>query len=218
MGTQRAVVLLSGGIDSAVTLAEAQQRGHTCHTITFNYGQRHAVEVNAAQRVAIRAKVADHRIIDIGLAQFGGSALTDPTIPVPTGQLGAPATYVPARNTIFLSYALAYAETIGAHNIFIGCNRDDWDGYPDCRPEYLDAFEIMAGYATTTGHQLLIHAPLIGLRKTNIIRRGAELGIDYTHTWSCYDPQDSRPCGRCDACLLRAKAFAEAGLTDPAVA
>lgn len=225
---QSAVVLLSGGIDSAVTLAEAQQRGHTCHALSFDYGQRHHVELEAARDIAAIADVK-HRTIRVDLGQFGGSALTDPAIDIPRDQLGAPgipATYVPARNTIFLSYALAYAETVGAHDLFIGCNADDQDGYPDCRPDYLEAFEQVANLGTrltrTTPagartRAVAIHAPLIDLHKADIIRRGAELGVNFAATWSCYDPApDGWPCQSCDACLLRTAAFAEAGITDPA--
>jgi 7-cyano-7-deazaguanine synthase len=214
-----AVVLLSGGIDSAVTLAEAQQRGHTCHALSFDYGQRHHIELEAARDIANIACI-EHHTIRVDLTQFGGSALIDHTIAVPRDQFGKPgipATYVPARNTIFLSHALAYAETIGARDLYIGCNRDDWDGYPDCRPEYLNAYEVMANYATALGSPMYVHAPLIGLNKADIVRRGHELGVNFAATWSCYDPApDGWPCRQCDACLLRTQAFAEAGIDDPA--
>lgn len=216
------MVLLSGGVDSAVTLAEATQRGHICHALSFNYGQRHHVELEAARDIAAGAGV-EHRTVRIDLAQFGGSALTDRNLDVPRHQLGAggiPVTYVPARNTVFLSYALAYAETIGARHVYIGCNRDDQAGYPDCRPEYLAAFERMANSATraaSEGHPLRIHAPLIGMTKTQIVRRGHDLGVNFAATWSCYDPAPNGwPCQQCDACLLRAQAFIEAGIADPA--
>ena len=216
MTGKTAVVLLSGGMDSAVTLAIARAEGFTVHALTFDYGQRHAVEVNAACAVAATAGVVSHRLVQIDLAQFGGSALTDPGIGVPLHDSadeisdGIPATYVPARNTIFLSYALALAETAGARDVFIGVNAQDRGGYPDCRPEYLEAFERMAGLATAAG-PVRIHAPLSGMTKTWIVRKGIELGVDFSLTLSCYDPSYGTPCGRCDACLLRDRAFAEAG-------
>lgn len=220
MTTPRAVVLLSGGIDSTVTLADAQSQGYTCYALTFDYGQRHRLELAAAFDIAAIARVADKRVIHIDLGPIAGSALTDPTIDVPRDQFGAagiPATYVPARNTIFLSYALAYAETIGTRDLFIGCTADDYNGYPDCRPGYLAAFEVMAARATALGAPIHVHAPLVGMRKAEVIRRGVELGVDFAATWSCYDPTPGGwSCRHCDACLLRAAAFAEAGIPDPA--
>lgn len=220
----RAVVLLSGGLDSTTALAIAQHDGYTCHALSFDYGQRHNIELDAARQVAASAGVADHRTARIDLGVFGGSALTDPTIDVPhhaLGTAGIPATYVPARNTIFLAYAVAYAETIGARDIYIGVNALDSPGYPDCRPAYIAAFQTMANLATRPGiegQQLTIRTPLADLTKANIIRRGLQLGVDYSPTWSCYDPNNGRPCGSCDSCLLRARGFTAAGLTDPAVA
>ncbi len=222
-----AVVLLSGGLDSATTLAIARRDGFTLHALSFRYGQRHAIELDAAANVARQLGAAAHAVIDIDLRRFGGSALTA-DIPVPKGRSaeemsGAiPVTYVPARNTIFLSYALAWAEVLGAHDIFIGVNALDYSGYPDCRPEYIAAFERMANLATKAGVEgtlrFKIHTPLVNWTKAEIIRRGVELGLDYSLTHSCYDPDDAgRPCGHCDSCLLRLKGFAEAGLNDPLV-
>lgn len=224
----RAVVLLSGGLDSATVLAIALRSGYACYAMSFRYGQRHVVELDAARRIATRMRVARHIIVDIDLRQFGGSALTS-DIDVPKGRTaaemgkGIPITYVPARNTIFLSFALAWAETLHAADIFIGVNALDYSGYPDCRPEYIEAFERMANLATQAGvegaQQLRIHTPLIRLAKSGIIRRGVELGVDYALTASCYDPGASgEPCRACDSCLLRAKGFAEAGLSDPLLA
>ena len=213
----RAVVLLSGGLDSATTLAIAKHDGFECHALSFRYGQRHGVELEAAKRVAKHLGAAEHVILDIDLRQFGGSALTS-DIPVPKDRPvddSIPVTYVPARNTIFLSFALAWAEVLGAQDIFIGVNALDYSGYPDCRPEYIAAFQRMAGLATKAGvegsQRLTIHAPLIQLTKAQIIRKGRELGVDFEMTLSCYDPSPAgEPCGRCDACHLRAKGFAEA--------
>ncbi len=220
----RAVVLLSGGIDSTTALAIARRDGFEPCALTFRYGQRHEVEVAAARRVAAQLGAARHVIVDIDLRTFGGSALTA-DIPVPKDRpLGEiahaiPITYVPARNTIFLSFALAYAEVLGANDIFIGVNALDYSGYPDCRPEYIQAYERMANLATKAGvegHRLKIHTPLIDLSKAAIIRTGAGLGIDYSITLSCYDPSaEGEACGRCDSCRLRLKGFAEAGLRDP---
>lgn len=221
----KAVVLLSGGIDSATTLAIAQNGGFDIFALSFRYGQRHAIELEAAKRVGQCAKVAEHLIIDIDLRQIGGSALTA-DIAVPKAgsieQIGKniPITYVPARNTIFLSYALAWAEVIGADDIFIGVNALDYSGYPDCRPEYIFAYEQMANLATKAGvengKKLKIHAPLIEMNKSQIIRKGIELGVDYSLTHSCYDPSVSgEACGECDSCLLRLKGFSEAGVKDP---
>ncbi len=220
-----AIVLVSGGLDSATTLAIAKREGFQCHAMSFCYGQRHAVELAAAERVARSMGAELHRVIDIDLRQFGGSALTS-EMPVPkkasAEEIGGeiPITYVPARNTIFLSFALAFAEVTGASDIFIGVNALDYSGYPDCRPEYIAAFERMANLATKAaveGRQTLkIHAPLIQLTKAEIIRRGLELGVDYSLTSSCYDPDPhGRACGHCDSCLLRLKGFAENGVKDP---
>lgn len=223
--TRRAVVLVSGGIDSATTLEIARQEGFAVYALTFRYGQRHRAELAAAERVARAAHVLRHEILDIDLRRFGGSALTD-DIAVPKDRPpeaiggGIPVTYVPARNTIFLSFALAWAEVLGSSDIFIGVNALDYSGYPDCRPEYIAAFERLADLATKRGveqHQRLrIHAPLITLSKRQIIERGIALGVDFSLTSSCYDPDPSgAACGRCDACQLRLKGFAEAGCVDP---
>jgi len=226
MSSQRkAVVLLSGGMDSATALAIAAREGFEPYALTFRYGQRHAIEVEAARRIAERAGVAAHRVIDIDLRVFGGSALTA-DIPVPQGrpegQIGrsVPITYVPGRNTIFLAYAMAWAEVLGADDIFIGVNAIDYSGYPDCRGEYIEAFERMARLATRAGveehRRLTIHTPLIRMSKADIIRKGLELGVDYGLTMTCYDPSEiGEACGRCDACMLRLRGFREAGVTDP---
>ena len=221
----RAVVLLSGGIDSTTTLAVARQRGFETFALTFRYGQRHAAEIEAARRVAQALGAAAHEIVTIDLRAFGGSALTG-DLGVPKDRSareighGIPATYVPARNTIFLSFALAWAEVLGAWDIFIGVNALDYSGYPDCRPEFIGAFERMANMATKAAvegrHRLTVHTPLIHLSKADIVREGIALGVDYGPTLSCYDPTpDGAACGRCDACALRRKGFAEAGLSDP---
>jgi 7-cyano-7-deazaguanine synthase len=221
----RAVVLLSGGLDSTTALAIAKSEGFDLFALTFRYGQRHEVEISCAQRVAIQFAVIDHVVIGIDLRAFGGSALTA-DIEVPKGRtleemsIGIPVTYVPARNTIFLSFALAWAEVLGASDIFIGVNALDYSGYPDCRPEYIDAYERMAALATKAGvegrQKLKIHTPLIALSKAEIIRRGVELGVDYSLTSTCYDPSaDGAACGACDACLLRLKGFGENGMKDP---
>ena len=215
-----AVVLLSGGLDSTTTLAVARRDGFAPRAMTFRYGQRHADEVDAARRVAAAAKVTEHVIVEIDLRAFGGSALTS-DIDVPKDRAAddtVPITYVPARNTIFLSYALALAEVIGAQDIYIGVNAVDYSGYPDCRPEYIAAFERMANLATRAGVEgkaLRIHAPLIDLTKAQIIQLGTSLGVDYSLTTSCYDPSGGIACGHCVACLLRLKGFADAGLRDP---
>jgi 7-cyano-7-deazaguanine synthase len=222
----KAVVLLSGGLDSATTLAIAGSEGFELYALTFSYGQRHRREVEAAKRAASAAGVREHRVIDIDLGRLGGSALTDMSIGVPKDreELGAagqiPVTYVPARNTIFLSYALAWAEVIGAFDIFIGVNSQDYSGYPDCRGEFIGAFEKMANLATAAAVEgkgmYHIHTPIIEMTKGQIIRKGMELGVDYSLTHSCYDPDEKgRSCGRCDSCRLRLKGFAEAGLNDP---
>jgi 7-cyano-7-deazaguanine synthase len=221
----KAVVLLSGGIDSATTLAIAQNMGFYVYVLSFRYGQRHAIELEAAKRIAKISKVVRHLIIDIDLRKIGGSALTaDIAVPKSrsTKQMGKdiPVTYVPARNTIFLSYALAWAEVIGAVDIFIGVNALDYSGYPDCRPEYIAAYEKMANLATKAGveggRKLKIHTPLIRMSKSQIIQKGIELGVDYSLTHSCYDPSVSdEACGECDSCLLRLKGFRDAGVKDP---
>jgi len=216
-----AVVLLSGGMDSAVTLAVAQANGFAPVALSFSYRQRHELEIRSAVAVAEKAGVARHEIVGIDLAAFGGSALTDPGIAVPKHDRaqdiggGIPATYVPARNTIFLSYALALAEVTGSRVIFIGVNAQDRGGYPDCRPEYLDAFGRMAALATA-GSPVRLSAPLSAMTKAHIVLYGMGLGVDFSLTRSCYEAGE-QPCGRCDACLLRAAAFAEAGIADPAV-
>ncbi|MDT5061135.1 MAG: 7-cyano-7-deazaguanine synthase [Acidobacteriota bacterium] len=223
---RRAVVLLSGGLDSTTTLAIAQSEGYETFALTFRYGQRHQVEIEAARRIAALNAVAEHVVAQIDLRAFGGSALTD-DIAVPKGRTvdemaeGIPVTYVPARNTIFLSFALGWAEVLGASDIFIGVNALDYSGYPDCRPEYIEAFQRMADLATKAGvegkQKLVIHTPLINLTKAQIVKKGIELGVDYSLTITCYDPShDGAACGQCDACLLRLKGFAENALTDPA--
>ena len=220
-----AVVLLSGGLDSTTVLAIAARQGYACHAMSFRYGQRHAIELDRARVVAEKLGAVRHVVVDIDLRQFGGSALTS-DIPVPKQRSaeqmshGVPSTYVPARNTIFLSFALAWAETLQASDIFIGVNALDYSGYPDCRPEFITAFERMANLGTKAGvegrQQLHIHAPLIKMTKADIIRHGLSLGVDYGLTLSCYDPSPSgAPCKACDSCLLRAKGFAEAGVADP---
>ncbi|HXP21727.1 MAG TPA: 7-cyano-7-deazaguanine synthase QueC [Streptosporangiaceae bacterium] len=226
---QKAVVLVSGGLDSATVLAIARADGYEPYALSFRYGQRHDVELLAAERVAAALGAVSHVVAEIDLRVFGGSALTA-DIPVPhhdsaddLDTAGIPVTYVPARNTIFLSYALAWAETLAASDVFIGVNALDYSGYPDCRPEYIAAFERMASLATKAGvegrQRLRIHAPLIELTKAQIIQRGLGLGVDYGLTHSCYDPSPSgRPCGTCDSCLLRSRGFAELGLPDPALA
>lgn len=216
----QAVILLSGGLDSATVLAIAKAAGHELNAISFDYGQRHRSELEAAKRVAAAAGVARHVVIALDLRAIGGSALTG-DIPVPKDALDAahiPVTYVPARNTVFLSLALGWAEVLGAHDLFLGVNALDYSGYPDCRPAFIEAFEKLANVATkdgVEGHPFKIHAPLINLSKTEIIRKGLALGVDYAITRSCYDPVGDKACGHCDSCLLRRRAFAELGLTDP---
>jgi 7-cyano-7-deazaguanine synthase len=220
----RAVVLLSGGLDSATAAAIARADGFELHALTVAYGQRHRCEIEAARAVARSLGAARHVELQVDLAAFGGSALTD-AIDVPKDRPldaeGIPATYVPARNTVFLSLALAWAETLGACDLFIGVNALDYSGYPDCRPEFIEAFERLANVATKAGVEgasTRVHAPLIRMSKADIIRRGLALGVDYGLTHSCYDPDASgRPCRRCDSCRLRAKGFAEAGIDDPAL-
>jgi 7-cyano-7-deazaguanine synthase len=222
---KNAVVLLSGGLDSATTAAAARAEGFTLYALSFDYGQRHRFELDAARRVALSLGVARHVVMTIDLAQFGGSALVGAgEVPKDRDEAamstGIPITYVPARNTVFLAMALAFAETVGAADLFLGVNAVDYSGYPDCRPEYLAAFERLANLATKAGVEgtlrFQIHAPLVQLSKADIIRLGTRLGVDYGHTHSCYDPlQDGTSCGHCDSCQIRLRGFAEAGLKDP---
>lgn len=222
MSSKRAVVLLSGGLDSATVLAIARNEGYAPYALSFDYGQRHRWELECARRIAARGDVVEHQVMRFDLRAFGGSALTS-DVDVPKGRdvsaTDIPITYVPARNTIFLSFALAWAETLGASDIFVGVNALDYSGYPDCRPEYIAAYEAMANLATKAGvegERLRIHTPLIKMTKADIIRTGLRLGVDYSLTSSCYDPSaDGRPCGACDSCQLRARGFAEAGAADP---
>lgn len=220
MSASPAVVLLSGGLDSATALAIARERGFACHALSVDYGQRHAAEIEAARRVARSTGVQEHRIMRVDLAGIGGSALTDPAIAVPEQPTsGIPVTYVPARNTMMLALALGWAEVLGAREIFIGVNVLDASGYPDCRPEFIAAFTALARLATKVGVEgkpCRIEAPLIGLTKAEIIREGIRLGVDYGETVSCYQADaDGYACGRCDACRLRCAGFAAAGLADP---
>lgn len=222
MSKKKAVVLLSGGLDSATVLAMARAEGYECYALGFDYGQRHSAELQAAQRVAADLGACEHKVIKLDLRAIGGSALTDDSIDVPEEDTGGiPVTYVPARNTVFLSIALGWAEVLGAQDIFVGVNAVDYSGYPDCRPEYLAAFEHMANLATRAGvegHRLTVHAPLMRMSKADIVRRGTELGVDYSLTVSCYQARpDGAACGRCDSCRLRAAGFAEAELADPTV-
>ncbi len=225
--TKKAVILLSGGLDSATALAIAKEEGYAPYALSFRYGQRHKAELDAAARVAAAQGVAEHKVADIDLRLFGGSALTD-DIAVPKARSaeeigqGIPITYVPARNTIFLSFALAWAEVLGAYDIFIGVNALDYSGYPDCRPEFIKAYEEMANLATAYGveggQRIRIHTPLISLTKAEIINKGLALGVDYSLTLSCYDPTpEGKPCGQCDSCLLRAKGFEQNGIREEAV-
>jgi 7-cyano-7-deazaguanine synthase len=216
-----AVVLLSGGLDSATTLAIARNEGYDCHCLSVDYGQRHRIELDAARRLAAALGAVEHRVIALDLTAFGGSALTDASIAVPVAGVspGIPVTYVPARNTIFLSLALAYSEVRGADAIYFGANAVDYSGYPDCRPEYMRAFEALASLATKAavgGRKLTLQTPIIALSKAEIIRRGVALGVDYGETISCYQPTvDARACGVCDACRLRRAGFEAAGVPDP---
>ncbi|MBQ1066958.1 MULTISPECIES: 7-cyano-7-deazaguanine synthase QueC [Micromonospora] len=224
---RQAVVLLSGGLDSATALAVAVKEGFETNALSFRYGQRHTVELDAAARVAKALGATRHVVADIDLRLFGGSALTDEALAVPhhesAEEIGSeiPITYVPARNTIFLSFALAWAETLRASDVFIGVSALDYSGYPDCRPEYIEAYERMANLATKAGvegtQRMKIHTPLINLTKADTIRLGLSLGVDYSLTHSCYDPIEGHPCGTCDSCLLRTRGFAELGMSDPAV-
>ncbi len=222
---KKAVVLVSGGLDSTTCLAIAKEQGFELYALTLFYGQRHQVELKAARKVARAYRVKKHLELEVPLTAFGGSALTDKKIKVPKQRSlkemgkGIPPTYVPARNTVFLSLALAWAEAVGAQDIFIGVNALDYSGYPDCRPEFIRAYERLAKLATKKGVEgkwkLEIHTPLIRMSKAQIIQTGLKLGVDYGMTWSCYDPLKGRPCGRCDSCLLREKGFKEAGLREP---
>jgi len=226
VANKKAIALLSGGLDSATTLAVAKNQGFDCYALTFRYGQRHSIEIKSAKRIADAIGVIEHRILDIDLAAFAGSALTDRSLDVPKGRniisrgTDIPVTYVPARNTIFLSFALAWAETLGIFDIFIGVNAIDYSGYPDCRAEFIKAFQKLANLATAAGVEgkgkYKIHTPIIKMTKAEIIKTGAKLNLDYSLTHSCYDPDEKgRACGRCDSCRLRLKGFAEAGLKDP---
>ena len=218
--SKRAVVLLSGGLDSATTLAVARSEGYDCYALSFDYGQRHGAELDAARAVAMQLGAREHRVLQLGLAQFGGSALTDRSLAVPEqASEGIPITYVPARNTVMLSLALAWAEVLAADAIYLGVNAVDYSGYPDCRPEYIEAFARMANLATkraVEGQPLRIAAPLLRLSKAEIIRLGMELGVDYGLTVSCYQADaDGAACGRCDSCRLRLQGFVDAGVSDP---
>ncbi|QIL91631.1 7-cyano-7-deazaguanine synthase QueC [Microbulbifer sp. SH-1] len=222
MSNKKAVVLLSGGLDSATVLAMASRDGYECYALGFDYGQRHSAELAAARRVAVDLGAVEHKVVKLDLRVIGGSALTDDSIAVPEEETsGIPITYVPARNTVFLSIALGWAEVLGAQDIFVGVNAVDYSGYPDCRPEYINAFEKMANLATRAGvegKKLTIHAPLMKMSKADIVTRGTELGVDYSLTVSCYQARpDGAACGRCDSCRLRAAGFAEAGLDDPTI-
>lgn len=218
---RRAVILLSGGLDSTTCLAIARDAGFECFALSVAYGQRHAAELSASRRIAQDFGVREHRLASVSLGQFGGSALTDATIRIPTSGIepGIPSTYVPARNTVMLSMALAWAEVLGSSDIFIGVNAVDYSGYPDCRPEYIRAFETMANLATRSGVEgarMRIHTPLMHLSKAEIIRRGIALGVDYSATVSCYQAsEDGQACGLCDACRLRREGFRAAGMLDP---
>lgn len=218
---KKAVVLLSGGLDSTTCLALAKAEGFVCYALSFAYGQRHSVELAAAQRVANHFAVAEHRVVNLDMGQFGGSALTDESIQVPnyTGSKEIPITYVPARNTVFLANALSYAEAIGARDLFIGVSAVDYSGYPDCRPEFIAAFEALANLATKAGVEndpFSLHAPLLHLSKAETILTGIRLGVDYSLTLSCYQASESgKACGRCDSCTLRHRGFEAAGITDP---
>ncbi len=218
--SERAVVLLSGGLDSATALAIARHEGYACHALSLEYGQRHGVELDAARRIAGGVGAVEHRVVGVDIAAFGGSALTDTARDVPESPTeGIPITYVPARNTVFLSLALAWAETLQARHLFMGVNAVDYSGYPDCRPAFIAAFERLANLATkmgVEGDRIEIHAPLIQLTKAEIIRRGTDLGVDFTDTVSCYQPNETgEACGRCDSCRIRRDGFEAAGLPDP---
>lgn len=220
---KKAVILLSGGLDSTTCLAIAQSRGYACHAISFSYNQRHSVELQAATRIADHFNVAEHKIVRLDVSLFGGSALTDRSIQVPEFKetCDIPVTYVPARNTIFLSLALGYAESIGAHDLFIGASSVDFSHYPDCRPEFIDAFQTLANLATKAaveGERFIVHAPLQHLSKIETIQRGIELGVDYSMTVSCYQANDAgHACGQCDSCTFRKRGFIGAGVDDPTI-
>lgn len=221
--TKKAVVLVSGGLDSATVLAMAKEQGYSCYALSMDYGQRHRIELDRARKVALANGAAEHRVVRIDIGNFGGSALTDQELAVPTEESNEiPITYVPARNTVFLSVALGWAEVLGAQAIFIGANAVDYSGYPDCRPEYIAAFQAMANLATKTGvngETIQIEAPIINLTKSEIIQAGMALGVDYSNTISCYNPRtDGKVCGECDSCRIRAAGFASAGIPDPALA
>jgi 7-cyano-7-deazaguanine synthase len=219
--SEKAVVLLSGGLDSATTLALAREQGYVCYALSFHYGQRHSSELKAAALVAHSMEAVEHKVLNLDLRAIGGSALTDESIDVPEEGVGEgiPVTYVPARNTVFLSLALGWAEVLDAQHIFIGANAVDYSGYPDCRPAFIEAFEQLANVATKAGvegHPFHIHAPLIHMTKAEIIQTGTHLGVDYSQTLSCYQADEAgRACGRCDSCRLRAAGFAQAGVPDP---
>ncbi|WP_299579996.1 7-cyano-7-deazaguanine synthase QueC [uncultured Microbulbifer sp.] len=222
MTAKKAVILLSGGLDSATVLAMARADGYECYALGFDYGQRHEAELLAAKRVASDLGAVEHKVVKLDLRSIGGSALTDDTIEVPEEETsGIPVTYVPARNTVFLSIALGWAEVLGAQDIFVGVNAVDYSGYPDCRPEYVEAYETMANLATRAGvegHKLSVRAPLMQMSKADIVIEGTRLGVDYSLTVSCYQARpDGAACGRCDSCRLRAAGFADAGLADPTV-
>lgn len=220
MNQKKAVILVSGGLDSATVLAYAKQQGYQCYALSFDYGQRHRSELHAAAKLAKQYEVADHKVMKLGMGEFGGSALTDEHIDIPTEEsTGIPVTYVPARNTVFLSIALGWAETLDAWDIFIGVNAVDYSGYPDCRPEFIAAFETLANLATKAGVEkggLKIHTPLIDQSKADIIKLGESLGVDYSHTVSCYQADlDGLACGECESCHLRQQGFQQAGVVDP---
>ena len=218
--TKRAVILVSGGLDSTTVLAMARAQGYACYTLSFDYGQRHRAELAAAEHVSVTLGDVEHKVVKLNLDSIGGSALTDPDIAVPEEEThGIPVTYVPARNTVFLSIAMGWAEVLGAHDIFIGVNAVDYSGYPDCRPEYIAAFQAMANLATRAGvegHKITIHTPLMKQGKGEIIESGIALGVDYSSTVSCYQATDEGlACGKCDACRLRRQGFADAGVEEP---
>jgi 7-cyano-7-deazaguanine synthase len=218
---KRAVVLLSGGLDSVTALAIAKQQGYECYTLSFDYGQRHRAELNASVLLSKQLSASEHKTINIDLRSIGGSALTDDIAVPETMEEGIPITYVPARNTVFLSIALGWAEVLDAEAIFVGVNAVDYSGYPDCRPQFIEAFEKLANVATKAGvegHKLTVHAPLINMTKAEIVQKGTELGIDYSQTVSCYQADEQgRACGRCDSCKLRKQGFTDAGLADPTI-
>jgi len=218
--SKKAVILVSGGLDSTTVMAMAMNQGYDCYTLSFDYGQRHRSELVAAQQVSELMTVHTHKVVKLDLGTIGGSALTDSSIDVPEYETaGIPVTYVPARNTVFLSIALGWAEVLGANDVFLGINAVDYSGYPDCRPDYISAFEAMANLATKAGvegNKLSIHAPLINMTKGEIVRTGLSLGVDYSHTVSCYQASlEGLACGRCDSCRLRSRGFDEAGVKDP---